>query len=146
MTCLVTTNPDGFTPMDVSYDTNPDGFTWMDVSSECTVAFLRSDNIAAIDFGTTFCSLAYTTRGDSEISVLTLCGIYKRVPIAILLEKGVDKCRVVEFGYRAQDAYARLRPNDCVNYIYFEMTKMISEKDEVSKPTTSRLSLLVVID
>ena len=143
MTCLVTTtNPDGFTPMDVS--TNPDGFTLMDVSSGYAVPF--SHNIASIDFGTTFCSLAYTTQGDSEISTLTLCGVYKRVPIAILLEKGVDKCRVVEFGYRAQDACARLKPNDCVNYIYFEMTKMIIEKDEVSKPTISRLLLLVVFD
>lgn len=129
MTSLVTTDLDGFTPIDVS--------------SRCAAPFVYRDHIAAIDFGTTFCSLAYTTRGDSEINALSLNNVYKRVPIAILLNKGVDKCRVVDFGYRAQDVYTRLRPNDRVNYIYFEM---IFENHEVSRPTISRLSLLMVFD
>ena len=95
--------------------------------------FLKTGgNIAAIDFGTTFCTLAYTTRGDAEVNTLKLGGIHQRVPNAILIHKLVDQCRVVEFGYRAQDTYAKMRPNDRVSHIYFERMKMILERDEVS--------------
>ena len=95
--------------------------------------FLKTGgNIAAIDFGTTFCTLAFTTRGDTEVNTIKLGGVHQRVPNAILLRKGADKCRVVDFGYRAQDAYAKMRPSDRVNHIYFERMKMILERDEVS--------------
>ena len=102
------------------------------VRREDESGFLKTGgNIAAIDFGTTFCTLAFTTRGDTEVNTLKLGGIHTRVPNAILIQKLVDRCHVVEFGYRAQDAYAKMRPSDRVSHIYFERMKMILERDEV---------------
>ena len=44
-------------------------------------------NIAAIDFGTTYCSLAYRTKGDSAgVTVVRLDTSVQRVPNAILLK------------------------------------------------------------
>ena len=42
-------------------------------------------NIAAIDFGTTYCSLAYKTKGDPGVTVVRLDSFFQRVPNAILL-------------------------------------------------------------
>ena len=43
-------------------------------------------NIAAIDFGTTYCSLAYKTKGDPEVTVMRLDSSVQRIPNAILLK------------------------------------------------------------
>ena len=43
-------------------------------------------NIAAIDFGTTYCSLAFKTAGDSGATVMRLDGTDRRVPNAMLLQ------------------------------------------------------------
>ena len=53
-------------------------------------------NIAAIDFGTTYCSLAFKTRGDLGETVVRLDGANQRVPNAILLkiEKEESICMV----------------------------------------------------
>ena len=50
-------------------------------------------NIAAIDFGTTYCSLAYKTKGDPGVTVMRLDSSIQRIPNAILL-KIVDEDRV----------------------------------------------------
>ena len=42
-------------------------------------------NIAAIDFGTTYCSLAYKTKEDPGVTVVRLDSSVQRVPNAILL-------------------------------------------------------------
>ena len=49
---------------------------------------VRYSNIAAIDFGTTYCSLAYKTIGDPDATVLRLdsSNSIQRVPNAILLK------------------------------------------------------------
>ena len=90
-------------------------------------------NIAAIDFGTTFVSLAYATRGDDKVNTFKLNSTFERVPNAILLKK-VDgnKCAVKDFGFKAQDTYCKVRPRQLPNYIYFERIKMLLERDEVS--------------
>lgn len=75
--------------------------------------------------------MAYITRGDTEVNTLKLGGVHQRVPNTILLHKGASQYRVVDFGYRAQDTYAKMRPSDRVNHIYFERTMMILERDEV---------------
>ena len=50
--------------------------------------FRKTDgNVALVDFGTTFCSLALSTAGNTEITVLPLNTGYSRVPTAILLKK-----------------------------------------------------------
>ena len=46
----------------------------------------NATNIAAIDFGTTYCSLAFKTEGDSGVTVVRLDGTNRRVPNAILLK------------------------------------------------------------
>ena len=75
--------------------------------------------------------MAFIIRGDTEVNTLKLDGIHQRVPNAILLHKGASQYRVVDFGYRAQEAYAKMRPSNRVNHIYFERMMMILERDEV---------------
>ena len=99
--------------------------------------------IAAIDFGTTFVSLAYTTSGDDKVNTLKLHSTFERVPNAILLKKVPgNKCVVEDFGSKAQASYCKIRPSEQQNYIYFERIKMLLERDEVS--TVLIVSLIVV--
>lgn len=91
------------------------------------------ENIAAIDFGTTYCSLAYTTQGKEDVLTLKFGGTHYRVPNAIILQKTAGTFRVKEFGYRAQQSYAKIRSNERANYIHFERIKMTLEGDEVSR-------------
>ena len=100
-----------------------------------------SNNVAAIDFGTTYCSIAYTAAAD-ETSSLKLDDIHTRVPTAILLKKGKEisrdgssvgvECIIDSFGYNAQDKYQKLRCRDKENYLYFERMKMRLQHDKVS--------------
>lgn len=84
--------------------------------------------VAAIDFGTTFCSVAYTLKGSKEILMLPLDGPRTRVPNAILIER--KNTTVAAFGYRAQNLFARLKEKE--RYIYFQRMKMILYRKEVS--------------
>ena len=86
--------------------------------------------IAAIDFGTTYCSVAYTLQDSDEIFKLPLDGPRTRVPNAILIKKEDNK--VVGFGYLAQDKFSRLPKNEKKNYMYFERMKMILYRTPVS--------------
>ena len=93
-----------------------------------------SGDIAAIDFGTTFCSLAYIREGDEKIITFKLDGIHQRVPNAVLLKQDDHgpNYTVAQFGYMAQEEYSKMRASSRVNYIYFERIKMILERDKVS--------------
>ena len=121
--------------------------------------FRKTDgNIAAIDFGTTFCSLAFTTEGDTSaakgdtgamISTLRLGGsvhgYLARVPTAILLKKSTSASSrddllpisrtcdydVVAFGYEAMQMLCSVRPSQRAEYLYFERFKMTLQQDEV---------------
>ena len=96
----------------------------------------KPSNVAAIDFGTTSVSLAYTTEGDDKINIFFIDQIHERVPNAILLERMNDGIYEVKaFGTRAQDAYAKIR--DHQNYVYFERIKMLLERDEVTPNCTA---------
>ena len=100
-----------------------------------------SSNIAAVDFGTTYVTLAYSTRGDDEVNTLVLTKVnmfvlYKvnmdtRVPNAILLRKDGTSLEVSSFGQEARTNYARMRPNDRKNHVYFERIKMLMKREEV---------------
>ena len=107
-------------------------------------------NVAAIDFGTTFCSVAYTTvvTGYDGITTLKLDQYHSRVPTAILLEQNGSNSiqnfnaddpvirspvyKVDSFGYDAQEQHAKLRASERHNYLYFEHFKMSLHQDEVS--------------
>ena len=96
----------------------------------------KPSNVAAIDFGTTSVSLAYTTERDDKINTFFIDQIHERVPNAILLEKMNDGIYEVKaFGTRAQDAHTKIR--DHQNYVYFERIKMLLERDEVTPSCTA---------
>ena len=92
-----------------------------------------SDNIAAIDFGTTNCSLAYVTIGHSAGSEegpvrLLLNNTFYRVPTAILFNPDGS---VDSFGYDGRQEYMNLDDEERLQYAYFEQIKMNLQHDEV---------------
>ena len=109
----------------------------------------RNSNIAAIDFGTTHCSLAYTTENSDLIVSLKLNEIWPRVPTAILLYKQEEeisvsrgplgiRCRMHAFGKDAQRQYQRIKASNRSKYIYFERMKMRLQHDKVSDQTCTQ--------
>ena len=101
-------------------------------------------NIAAIDFGTTFCSLAFTTSSGS-IATLKLNEIFARVPTAVLLRQRESSVSVISdglvrtpqydvhrFGYFAQDEHKKMRKEERAKSLYFERFKMDLQMDAVS--------------
>ena len=112
-------------------------------SSDCSntvksVLLPPEDNIAAIDFGTTYCSLAISTVGDVIASCLKLDAYHSRVPNAILLHK-LDSsgttavpCKIKAFGSKAQTMYTTLKPDEIDQCLFFERIKMNLQHDPVS--------------
>ena len=84
----------------------------------------RSDCVAAIDFGTSSLSVAYTTPVIRDIKVLPLYSRYERVPNAILItvDRANNEYTTMEVGHRAQNLYSDLKEN-AKNFIYFERIK-----------------------
>ena len=80
--------------------------------------------IAAIDFGTANCSLAYCIKKQEKVMSLNLNPDIPRVPTALLLKKEAGRCKIVSFGSRAQDHMMALSNQDHKNYHYFEFFKM----------------------
>ena len=97
--------------MSLSKECHPNGVRKTRKVLRSEADFRRASGyVAAIDFGTTYCSLAYALRGTTEILKMPLDGHHMRVPNAILIEKESNK--VVAFGYRAQAQFSRLRKTD----------------------------------
>lgn len=95
-----------------------------------------SNNIAAIDFGTTNCSVAYTVVGDSSEKgphLLPLNNTFYRVPTAILFASDGS---VKAFGYDARTEYINLDDDERLQCAYFEQIKMNLQHDEVSIGST----------
>ncbi len=98
--------------------------------------FKKSKNIAAIDFGTKNCSLAYITENDTAnmmktgVPKLPLNGTFLRVPTAILFN---PEGNVVAFGHDAKRMYGNLRDTDYSRYFYFEEIKMNLHHEQVSE-------------
>ena len=90
-----------------------------------------SDNIAAIDFGTTNCSVAYILPGEMAEQGPTIVpfeGTLYRVPTAVLFNKdGI----VEAFGTTARKAYCNLEDEERLEWAYFEQIKMNLQHDEV---------------
>ena len=92
---------------------------------------VHSGNIAAIDFGTTNCSVAYTTawsRPEEGPWRLPLNTRYYRVPTAILFKPDGS---IDSFGYDARVQYLNLDDEERLEYAYFEQIKMNLQHDEV---------------
>ena len=89
--------------------------------------------IAAIDFGTTFCSLAYTLPNGDVINLVELSDHHQqRVPTAILLRKQSGVIAIEAFGFDAQSQTTKLMDYERPNCIYFELVKMLLYNDKVS--------------
>ena len=92
---------------------------------------VQSENIAAIDFGTTNCSVAYTTIGSGPEEGprrLPLNTTFYRVPTAILFKPDGS---IDSFGYDARTEYLNLDDEERLEYAYFEQIKMRLQHDEV---------------
>ena len=98
-----------------------------------------SGNIAAIDFGTTSVSIAYTTVGSKNVNDQSTVKIPQfmklgtrqetRVPNAILFKKVDGGVTLESIGDTAQKAYEKAR--DKTNIIFFEKIKMSMKRKEV---------------
>lgn len=94
--------------------------------------------VAAIDFGTGFCSLAYTLAKDDVISNIpwplsSSYSISAREPTALLLRKNeAGTFKVHKFGSPAQNEITRLSTEELRNYLYFECFKMNLFREDVS--------------
>ena len=106
----------------------------------------RSKCVAAIDFGTSSLSVAYTTpvtKGDTK--VLPLYSTYERVPNAILIkiDRVNDEYTTIDIGHTAQSQYSDLKGN-VENYLYFERIKKLLERDEVIL-TIANINVMTII-
>ena len=91
--------------------------------------------VAAIDFGTTNCSLAYSIddRGDQ---IVRLNEYYTRVPTAIMLKRGQandggTECSIHSFGEFAQKQYHENNKLQKDPYLFFERMKLNLQHDQV---------------
>jgi hypothetical protein len=90
----------------------------------------NSGNIAAIDFGTSSCSVAYWMKDDTKVRLLTLGSDDVRVPTAILMD---SDGKIVEFGKSARRKYAHLTKEKKQHHYFFNDIKMILQHDKVFK-------------
>ena len=91
-------------------------------------------NIAAIDFGTTSVSVAFTTDGDKDVNTLVLdeSSLDTRIPNTLLLKRSENgTISIISLGNDATTVYSKLRASDRCNYIYFERIKMLMKRDKV---------------
>ena len=96
----------------------------------------ESKCIAAIDFGTSSLSVAYTCTNDGQIKLVPLHSTYERVPNAILIMKdGEQVLKTIGVGYKARNLYNDIK-KDAKSFIYFERIKKLLERDKVSLYTT----------
>ena len=84
------------------------------------------NRIAAIDFGTTYTSLAYVLSKGGEVVKMPVTAQHtERVPTAILLKKESNgELSVDSFGREAQKQVALLNSKVMPNFCYFECFKM----------------------
>lgn len=99
-------------------------------------------NIAAIDFGTTSVSVAFTTGGDKDVNTLVLdqSNLDTRIPNTLLLKRTENgSTSIISVGNDATTVYSKLRASDRCNYIYFERIKMLMKRDKVVCVSTTIL-------
>ena len=114
--------------MDLSTDESEADSVTVEVGSDSEVhhsyVYNKSLYVAAIEFGTAYCSLAYTLSADNvqEPFIQPLDGPKSRVPTAILIDMNANE--VAGFGLRAQEKFCRLPESQQKRYIYFEGRKM----------------------
>ena len=101
---------------------------------KATPVLQQSNCIAAIDFGTSSLSVAYTTpRTRGDLQVLPLHSTLERIPNAILIMKDQvgEQYTTIGIGHQAQNIYSSMRKG-VKNFTYFERIKNLLERDKVS--------------
>ena len=104
--------------------------TWKPEKAEKSIAVMplgenTKGTIAAIDFGTVSCSVAYCTGSDQVIQNLDINPGCPRVPTALLLQKtGDNKYAVEKFGVTAQEIVQTFGRDEHRGHSYFEFFKM----------------------
>lgn len=109
----------------------PNGIVAAETISRTSISVVpRTGNIAAIDFGTSNCSLAYSTGGDDSVNLLTLSSQegQVRVPTILLVN---DHGEPVTFGNRAIRQYKNMDPDEQLKYHLFERIKLALGPSEV---------------
>ena len=93
--------------------------------------------IAAVDFGTTFCSLAYSLSDAETVKLVNLNPLKDRVPTALLLQHSPNgTLRTCQFGFNAQTSVTTLVGEERKTHLYFELVKMLLHShDTVSHGT-----------
>ena len=111
--------------------THPNGISIAECIDRIDSAFTSTTrNIAAIDFGTGNCSIAYCTAKDEEITLLKLSSQEGqiRVPTILLVN---DEGKPIKFGNRALREYGRLDPDEQMKHHLFERIKLALGPKEV---------------
>ena len=109
----------------------PNGIVAAETISRTSIPVVpTAGNIAAIDFGTSNCSLAYSTRRDESVALLTLSSQegQVRVPTILLVN---DRGEPVKFGNRAIREYKNMDPDEQLKYHLFERIKLALGPNEV---------------
>lgn len=109
----------------------PNGIVAAKTVSRTSISVVpTTGNIAAIDFGTSNCSLAYSTGGDDGVNLLTLSSQegQVRVPTILLVN---DRGEPVTFGNRAIREYQTMEPDEQLKYHLFERIKLALGPSEV---------------
>ncbi|XP_019853790.1 PREDICTED: heat shock 70 kDa protein 12A-like [Amphimedon queenslandica] len=98
----------------------------------------ESNCIAAIDFGTSSVSVAYTTPNDGQIRLVPLYNTSERVSNSILIVKDQEnqQSKVIGIGHRAQSIYSDSAKKGAENFIYFERIKTLLEREKSVNRTT----------
>ncbi|XP_019860365.1 PREDICTED: heat shock 70 kDa protein 12A-like [Amphimedon queenslandica] len=105
---------------------------------KATPVLQKSKCIAAIDFGTSSLSVAYTAPiTGGYVRVIPLHKTYERVPNAILIKKEQEgqQYKVIGIGHEAQSTYSD-NEEDGQKFIYFERIKKLLTRDESLDRTT----------
>ncbi|XP_019855414.1 PREDICTED: heat shock 70 kDa protein 12A-like [Amphimedon queenslandica] len=98
-----------------------------------------SNCIAAIDFGTSSLSVAYTTpTTGGDVKVLPLHSTMERIPNAILIsiDQENQQCKVTGIGHEAQNMHSSMKKDHAKNFIYFERIKNLLKRDKSLGRTT----------
>ena len=89
-------------------------------------------NVAAIDFGTTYCSLSYAIDGRGTVEMLVIDENKTRVPTALLLKRNEDgSISRIDIGFVAQQKHTQLSKKKYKEHIFFECFKMELRDEEV---------------
>ena len=88
------------------------------------------ENVVAIDFGTTCCTLAYSMKGDrdDDVRYLRHDNDNPRIPTSIVID---DNGNVYAFGRDAQKRYAKLPDQQKQTHHFFHQIKMNLQHDKV---------------